>query len=163
MISNRRFSFAIALPLLLILPASAGESFSVGFPMGEFNVINGEPCLLRPGEHGPAGYALDIKGTSLVHYGSEKPLAYPLRGTRKPVITLGKSDGVCTSWDLSGMGRKRQGPIRAAEGMFKGWYLDWSESETEVVFRGKTLHTRKLILVENPKAPREFRRYEVGK
>jgi len=162
MISKRRISIAIASALLIILPASA-QDYSLGFPKGEFNVINGKPCVLRPGEHGPAGSALDIVGISLVHYGSKKPLAYPLRGMGTPVITLGKSDGVTTSWDLSGIRWKHRGAIRAYYGKFKGWYLDWSESETEVRFNGKILHARKLILVRNPKAPRQFTKDEIGK
>jgi hypothetical protein len=165
MVSHRGFSFAIAVALLVILPASADQLSSVAFPtgMGEFNVINGKPCLLRPGEKGPDFLLpVDIKGTSLVHFRSKESLAYPLGGTKTPVITLGKAEGVGTSWDLSGIGPKRPGPIRAAEGKFKGWYLDWSDSETEVVFKGKTLHVRELILVENPKAPRQFSTYEVS-
>src|SRR5262249_35088557 len=119
-------------------------------------------CLLRSEDQGPPGYALDIKGSSLVHYRSGKALAYPLEGSKTPVITLGKSDGTSTSWDLSGI-KGNRGPIRAAEGKYKGWYLDWSESEREVNYNGKTLHARKLILVEKPEALRQFSRYEVSR
>ena len=147
--------------VLVILPAR-GELYSLDFPTGRFNVIDGEPCLLRSGEQGPPGSALDIKRSSLVHFGSGEALAYPLKGSETPVITLGASVGTCTSWDLSGIKAKR-GPIRAAEGKYKGWYLDWSESEREVNYNGKTLHARKLILVEKPEAPRQFSRYEVSK
>jgi hypothetical protein len=97
-------------------------------------------------------------------------LAYPLRGTTTPVIKLGESDGFGTSWDLKVIplnnkgvsAESYHGPLRAADGMFNGWYLDWSESETEVVFNGKTLHARRLILVENPKKPRLFTKYSVS-
>src|SRR5262245_57171677 len=129
MLSHWRCSFAIVIALLVMVPARAEDLFSVEFPMGEFNVINGEPCLLRPGDRGPPGNALDIKGTSLVHFSSQEPLAYPLGGTKMPVVTLGTADGAGTAWDLSELVRGRRGPIRAAEGKFKGWYLDWSELE----------------------------------
>jgi hypothetical protein len=161
MISRRRFTVAAVTGLLVLLPASA-QDYSVAFPTGEFNVLDGVPCVLHSVDRGPPGNALDIKGSSLVHYGSGKPLAYPLDGSGAPVVTLGKSDGVGTSWDLSGIKGKR-GPIRAAEGKYAGWYLDWSESEKEIDYKGKALHTRQLILVENPKEPCQFSRYEVSK
>jgi hypothetical protein len=161
MTRHRRLTVAAVFAVLAVPPAAA-DTYSVGFPEGAFNVLNGEPCLLPSGERGPPGNALDIKGSALVHYRSDKPLAYPLAGSGTPVVTLGPADGVSTSWDLSGL-KGDKGPIRAAEGKYAGWYLDWSEEAKEVEYKGKTLHARRLILVEKPKDPRRFSRYAVGK
>src|SRR5262249_27988708 len=134
-----------------------------------FKVINGEPYVL-PTE-GPRGSSLDVRGSSLVATAIPGgKLAYPIRGTTTPLIKLGESDGFGTSWDLQGVPSNNKGvcdesvygPLRAAEGMFKGWYLDWRESEIEVVFNGKTLRAHRLILVENPKKPRLFTKYSVS-
>ena len=55
-------------------------------------------------------------------------------------------DNFSESWDLSELTDKRSGgPIRAAEGKFKGCYLDWSDVELDIMDSGKTKHVRDLI------------------
>ena len=159
--------------LLLVASERKEQIYSIGFPPNEgtFNVIDGKPYLLRKGERGSAGNAIDIKPDGkLIHVMSEKPLAYPLDGD-SPVITLGKVESVSDKWDHSAVVERRGGPLKAAEGKFKGWYLDWSETEAEIVAGGITFHTRKpitfhtrqLILVKEPKSPRMFTKYPVSK
>jgi hypothetical protein len=148
--------------------ATAEDLYSLGFPYreGTFNVIDGKPYLLRRGEHGSPGNAVDIiDGGKLVHYDSKKPLVYPLAG-ENPVVSLGKEEGTSDRWDLTAFprGESRTGhPVRAAEGKFKGWYLHWSDEETEIMSGGRTFHVRLLKLVKEPKTLRTFSKYVVAK
>ena len=164
---NVRLALSATLTIILAFAgaANAEQIYSLGFPPGEgsFDVIEGKPYLLRKGEPGSPGNAVDITTDGrLIHYGSKKPLAYPMEGDT-PIVTLGKSDAASDIWNLSAVreGRSR-GAIQAKEGAFKGWYLDWSEKETEVVLNGRTLHARQLILVKEPKEPKTFSKYPVA-
>ena len=159
----------LAIALLFVASTNSEQLYSLGFPSSEgtFNVIEGKPYLLRKGERGSPGNAVDIKTDGkLVHYLSKKPLAYPLDGDN-PVITLGKEDGMSDVWDLSAFlpsGESRTGaPVKAAAGKFKGWYLDWSDHEIQLVVDGNTFHARRLKLVKEPKSVRQFSKYPVSK
>jgi hypothetical protein len=140
------------------------EMFSLGFvnSHGQFNVIEGKPYLLHEGEHGPAGNAIDFREDRLVHLASGNSLTYPLGG-EDPRVSLGKSGEISGRWDFGFDVRDRaRGTIRAADGKFKGWYLDWSDEETEVTADGKRYHVRVFKLVKDPKEPRQFRAYVVS-
>ena len=161
-------SALLAIALLFAASANAEQIYGLGFPSNEgtFNVIEGKPYLLRQGERGSPGNAVDIKTNGkLMHYMSQKPLAYPLDG-ENPVIRLGKEDGVSDVWDLSAFpsgGSRTGAPVKAAAGKFKGWYLDWTDDEIELVTGGNTFHARRLILVKEPKSIRKFLKYPVAK
>ena len=89
-------SAVLAIALLFAASTNAEQIYGLGFPSNEgtFNVIEGKPYLLRQGERGSPGNAVDIKTNGkLMHYMSQKPLAYPLDG-ENPVIRLGKEYGV---------------------------------------------------------------------
>lgn len=164
---NVRLVLSVALTIILVFAGAvnAEQIYSLGFPSseGEFDVIDEKPYLLRKGERGSPGNAVDIKSDGrLIHYGSRKSLAYPLDGDN-PIVTLGKSDAASDIWDLSAVREgRRRGAVQAKEGKFKGWFLDWSEQETEVVSEGRTLHARQLILVKEPKTPKTFSKYPVA-
>ena len=53
--------------------------------------------------------------------------------------------------------------IRAAEGKFKGWYLDCADEEESITYGGREITIRPLVLAEKPKHIREFDRYPVSK
>ena len=157
-------TFAIALTFAEF--SDAEQVYCLGFPPeeGTFNVIDGKPYLLRKGERGSPGNAVDVKrdGT-LIHFLSKKPLVYPLDG-ENPVVSLGKSDAVSGVWDVAEIPEgRRWGVLRSTEGKFKGWYLDWSENEAEMVVAGKTFHVRELVLVKQRKVAHTFTKYPVSK
>jgi hypothetical protein len=114
------------------------QVYSIGVPseVGKFNVIGDRPCVVIRGS-GPAGNALDHRGGELVHYGSKKPLAYPLDGESK-VVRLGtnaESKAMGRDWKVSiigGRGGSQIVTIQAAEGQFKGWYLDCADEEETI-------------------------------
>jgi hypothetical protein len=158
---HRTYSFAAFILLVPALAIAADQLYSLGFPAGaKFNVIDGKPYVLRKGESGPPGNAVDINGKEFVHFGSGKALAYPLDGEGTTVVLGGEGTG--TQWDFS-LPERGGSTIRAAEGKFKGWYLDWAEEEEEITSNNSTYHVRRLMLVKEPKNPKKFVKYPVAK
>lgn len=159
------FWLSVFVAILSSISQVVADDYSLEFPAdeGRFGVIDGVPYLLRKGESGPAANALDvIKGGKLRHLASDKLLCYPQSGddTR---ITLADAKAKGIMWDIARKEQKSGIPIRAQEGKFSGWYLDWSEKEEELKFQGATIHGRRLILVKEKNTPRKFRTYSVSK
>lgn len=146
-----------------VFAAQREQLYSLGFPSGEgnFDVIDGVPYVLRKGESASPGSAIDILDRArLVHFGTRKALAYPLDGD-KPYVTMG-GEGTSNQWKVGRLSEGSKFAVRATEGKFKDWYLDWSDEETELKVRDKMMHGRRLILVEKPAAPRIFNSYPVA-
>jgi hypothetical protein len=151
------------------------QVYSVGVPeeVGSFNVVGGRPCVVMRGV-GPAGNALDHIGNTLVHYGSQRPLAYALDGKSKTVV-LGTSGGqkeTGTTWwkttwwrveKVGGRGGYEYVQIKVAKGALEGWYLDCADEEETVTSEGRRITIRPLVLVEKPKHIQHFNRYPVSK
>jgi hypothetical protein len=144
------------------LPRSP-QRYSVQFPegSGSFDVIDGVPYLLRKGERINPGQAIDvIKKSRLVHYGTRRALAYPLDGD-SPFVSLA-DEGHSAEWRLGFISDRSTFPVIAATGKFKGWYLDWSDEEIELAVNGKTVHARRLVLIEKPVSVKKLRCYPVA-
>ena len=167
----RTFSVSGLAVLLSCLVATAAmardQLYSIGFPQaeGQFNVLDGRPYLLRRGESGPDGNAVDLQsGKHLIHFGSHQALCYELDGTT-PTVSLGKADSTSAEWELKHgeeKGGQRAVSIQAAEGKFKGWFLDWSADEIEIESGGKTYHVRQLVLTRKPKPAKVLFMYPVA-
>ena len=159
---------AILIVLLVAAPAWARETYSIR-PEGRggFNVIDGQPVILSPGQSGPAGNALDVANksvTTITHYGSKKLFCYGLDGKDKKV-TLGGGDGAGSDWlvtKIGGRGDADTVTIQAAEGKLKGWYLDCAAEEEKLQSGDKTYTVRRLILSEKPQRIKSFSRYVVS-
>jgi hypothetical protein len=159
---------AVLLACLIATIAMARDQlYSIGFPQaeGNFNVLDGKPYLLRRGESGPAGSAIDLQnGKNLVHFGSRQPLCYDLAGTT-PTVSLGKTDSTSADWQLK-HGKEKGGQravfIQAADGKYQGWFLDWSAEEIEIESGGKTYHARPLVLKREPRPAKVFSMYPVA-
>ena len=154
--------------MLSIILAESGfaraEIFSIGFPddAGYFEVVEKVPYLLREGNFGQRGNAIDIvKETQLIHLKSKEPLCYPLDGDA-PSVSLGKTKETSSAWDISKRTDRRGSPIKATEGKFKDWFLDWTDEEIEIKSGDKTYHGRKLILTKEPKTKKLFRTFPVA-
>jgi hypothetical protein len=151
----------VLLSSLALVAFVRDQLYSLQFPKGTgaFDVIDGVPYLLRPGEKPSPGNAIDIvDGKKLVHVRSGKGLTYALDGD-EPTVALGK-DG--DEWQVGPLGEREKFFVRAAKGKFKGWYLDWSDDEIELRVKDKTLHGRRLMLIKEPKKEREFSSYPVA-
>jgi hypothetical protein len=158
----KRLTIAVCL-LLFSLSALFGRDqlYSLQFPKGSgaFDVIDGVPYLLRPGESPAPGNAVDIiKGKKLVHFRSGKGLTYALDGD-DPTVAADKEG---EEWQVGPLGDRKKFFVRAAQGKFKDWCLDWSDDEVELKVQDKTLHGRRLILIKEPKKDREFSCYPVA-
>lgn len=159
---------AVLLPCLVAPAALAQDQlYSIGFPRaaGVFNVLDGKPYLLRSEESGPPGNAVDLQnGKHLIHFGSQQALCYDLDGTT-PTVSLGKAGITSAEWEIK-RGEEKGGPtavsVQAAEGKFKGWFLDWSADEMEIESGGKTYHVRHLVLTRKPKPAKVLFMYPVA-
>jgi hypothetical protein len=151
----------VLLSSLALVAFARDQLYSLQFPkgIGAFDVIDGVPYLLRPGEKPSPGNAIDIvDGKKLVHVHSSKALSYSLEGD-DPTVALGK-DG--DEWQVGPLGERKKFFVRAAQGRFKDRYLDWSDDEVEIKVKDKTLHGRRLVLVKELKKEREFSSYPVA-
>ena len=158
--------------LLSLMIATSAQLFGIGVHDTDyvFYVIADKPYIMRSAE--PKADLCNLCTRSgrdqLIHFrGDEErlPLCYSLEGD-KPVVVFNtnKQDQLCDEWDLSALPdiRSNGAPIKAVQGKFKGWYLDWSDKEIEVVEGGKTKHVRELILVKEPKAVRKFWKFPIA-
>jgi hypothetical protein len=159
---------AILILLAAAAPAWAGESYSISPEgVGQFNVIDGQPVILSPGESGPGGNALDVVKkpvTTITHYGSGKRLCYSLDGKDKKVA-LGSGEGAGSDWlatKTGGRGDAETVTVQVAEGKCKGWYLDCAEEEEKLQSGDTTYTVRRLILAEKPQRIKTFSRYVVA-
>ncbi len=155
---NRKYIYlapAIALLACQRLSAAEGWSIHISAPQGMvFRVVEGQPVLVRDRDQWRSGDPLDIRnGTQLVHFSSDKTLTYSLSGD-SPLVTLGNAKDVSSKWDFPPGGTGGESvtfPIRAAEGKFKGWYLDWSDDTEMRTHQGQLLHVRRFVLIHEPK------------
>ena len=169
-----KYSAAVGIVAVLLSAtvAWAAVVYSVdprGKGLGEFNVLKGEPVIWAAGANvGPGGNALDVQGkqerTTIVHYESKKTLCYDMDGKDKK-IRLVKKDGSGCQWiaiKIGTRGESDQITLQAAEGKFKGWYLDCTEEEEKIEIGGKTYSFRRMILSKKPGRIDYFLRYPVA-
>lgn len=147
--------------------ASAKETYSIApvTELGRFNVIDGQPMILKG--DGPPGNALDVKQaeqSEIRHYASGKPLAYPSQSERS-VVSLGAGADKETEWTFTHV-KHRGGSeivtVQAARGKFRDWYLDCAETEETLSIGGKDYTVRRLVLVKEPKQIKHWTRYVVA-
>ncbi|MDX1929532.1 MAG: hypothetical protein SFV81_23595 [Pirellulaceae bacterium] len=158
--------------LLFIISVASAQLFGIGVHDNDyvFYVIADKPYVMRSAE--PKANLCNLCTRSgrdqLIHFrGDEEllPLCYALDGDNPVVVfNTNKQAQFCDEWDLSALPdiRSNGAPIKAVQGKFKGWYLDWSDKEIEVVEDGKTKHVRELILVKEPKAVRKFWKFPIA-
>jgi len=153
--------------------AGAAQTYSVsphGDGLGRFNVFRGQPVIWAQGARvGPAGNALDVQGqqerTTIVHFGTRKPLCYPLKGN-DPLVRLGAGDDTGSEWiavKVGGRGGSEHVTFQAGAGEFQGWYLSCEEKEETVEVGGTALRYRRMILSQKPGRIDYFSRYPVAK
>jgi hypothetical protein len=149
------------LHLFFLSLAIAQQPWSIKFPMSLI-AIDDKPYI-APGIAEP-GNAVDIKaGTQLVHYKTEKSFTYSLDG-EKPNVTLSGGKNFSGKWDLSKVSETGAGgPVIAAEGKFQGWYLDLSEEQIDIEYKGKKIKVKQFILVKEPQKVRNFTKFLVSK
>lgn len=131
---------AVFLTLSMLIPASAQQLYSISLPK---TLIAVDDKLYIAAGFSEPGNAVDIKKqTRLVHYQTKKAITYSLGGDT-PSVTLSDGKAVSEKWDLSKVTEKSPGgPVIATEGKFSGWYLDWSEDETEIDYKGKKIKVK---------------------
>ena len=151
----------ILLSQLFLTSASAQQLYSISIPK---TLIAIEDKLYIAIGFSEPGNAVDIKErTHLVHYKTAKAFAYSLDGD-KPIVVLSKDKNTSDQWDLSKVTeRSPGGPVIAMEGKFSGWYLDWAEAETKIMYKEKEIKVKQLILVKDPELPRNFTKHRVAK
>ena len=83
----------------------------------------------------------------------------------QPIERLVKKDGSGCQWiaiKIGTRGESDQITLQAAEGKFKGWYLDCTEEEEKIEIGGKTYSFRRMILSKKPGRIDYFLRYPVA-
>lgn len=152
--------FASVLLLLVNTTELQGQLYSINLPKTLIAVD--DKLYLAAGLNEP-GNAVDIVHRSeLKVYSLERSIKYPLDG-EDPVLSV-DSQGTSSKWNLSKVtGSQPGGPVTAKEGKFVGWYLDWSDDEVEVVYKGKAIKVKRMILAKEPMTIRTFHKWPVSK
>jgi hypothetical protein len=92
-----------------------------------------------------------------------KYLTFNLKG-KCPKVFLSAKPGPGTQWRLTHGKGAASYTIRAANGKFKGWYLNiWTKAEKLEDRSGKTYHAYKLTLSKQPKRTPIFSIYVIAK